>query len=415
MVATISDSCLTQDGSRNSATDSENSLNFRVPTCEDSCLCVLQYLTSAEQNGLCYDGKDSGDVTGGLIAELIASIKSKQSEILRLLHGNEDAIIRRCKKKGRPQWETFLRKHWPSQPIIPLRKVLTAHENTSTPRTMTEKKAYSKAAKMPQIDLDVLCRERNAFLALVYHRSHHSIATWYEHDAPPLRNMRKGGAFALPRGQELLYTGKCMSLCDNDFGTMKDFDHEGIKQGSCIAGHWADIWLESFDMIMSLAYNAMVDLTAQLDSTSQSTDWQTLVTNDFQDRSQETITMQFLSTRPGNPLRDVADVLDLVKRHAEAKADELYDLQTDIPHLLKELEFYNGLEAIQWGTADEKEDNVSPICTMLFRQMRIVVAWSSVVSVFEELRVAVSKFRADIRRGVVLPTESDMHKDWQKT
>jgi hypothetical protein len=367
------------------------------PCSSSLCHCLSHFLTIKEQeeDGLRYNDKLSTETGNTLLSPLLESIKRKQQKVQVLLRNNEDALIKRCRKKNTKQWEGFLRNHWPHDSVEAIDQIHVdmLREKTHGKIHQHNVQGYGSVLKTPQLNFALFKKDRNSFLATVYYRSAHSFEDWLVHETVLLWTHWKVGAFSMP------FIDGCMPLHGDGCGTIRPFDLHELHHGNACSGHVALMHAESLDAVMDFVLATVLDLTTGIQQANRSVEWQDMVANGFLNRQAGTLAAKFVETHPLSPEVDYAGLLELAKSQCEARADGLYDIQTDIGHFLEQVRFHKSLHK---HDQTPKQDTMGPAAAVLVLKMIGVLDWTFLTRKFEEWIYARQKQPGPVCRGTPL-------------
>ena len=213
-------------------TAAEGPLIIPPPDCTKfPCLCQRQRLSKEEQEaGIRYGGRLSMSDGQTFLTHHLQSIRRKQAEVLSMLAGREDAIIKRCRKKSKLQWETFLRSHWPYQPTGSFEQ--TFMDLFCLFKRSTRGKHSTQILQTPQLEYDLLKSDCVLFLGLMYYRSAFPIEEWIVNDNGLVTNSEVWKFVS----SSITYIDGVVPLHGADFCRLRPYNDIEVHQNHLIAG-----------------------------------------------------------------------------------------------------------------------------------------------------------------------------------
>ena len=215
------------------------SLLFQPP-CECK-ICHRQYNTKDEQNYVHWHYFGHTEDPASLAQSYAKAIKQDRDFWYRKILESAPALLKRWRSRGEAKRKEILIKAQPdmypySQPFI---------EITSREKKLQEARKHRSAYLLPYINIEDLSKDSVNFIRLLHHRTTYPPQDWVHFDNAQLQPSCMQG------GLEEKSAEGCVMMCDEEYGTWKDFDRIAVHRGDAYGAIRGLLILEAQQRLMS--------------------------------------------------------------------------------------------------------------------------------------------------------------------
>ena len=392
------------------------------PPCECK-ICHRQYNTKDDQNYVYWHYFGHTEDPASLAQSFAKAIKQDRDFLYHKILESAPALLKRWRSRGEAKRKEILVTAQPdmypySQPLIDI---------TSREKKLQEARKHRSAYLLPYINIEDLSKDSVNFIRLLHHRTTYPPQDWVHFDNAQLQPGWMQGGF-----EEKSAEG-CVMMCDEEYGTWKDFDRIAVHRGDAYGAIRGLLILEAQQRLMSFLRKMVTTILKDASASGQekeasdriltsvafprydltpSNKWTRFVEADMH-RDKPWLSVASLYTQQPYstpPSFDIDVMIEIAETKAMEAADELWLLQTD-PEYFHELmrrherEWFDSIpkvQALKSFSPKEKAENIGYAVTV---NMAIQARdWGWILKECQTLKI-MGGSGANICPGDVLPLE----------